>query len=156
MRKAAAVIVMAALLAGCSYLGIEAEPAKPKLRQSDYQWHKEDRWIKIHWNYTKNDDGTLTARGFVEPHDPGKAVHTVKLRLVGIDGSGEIVSEASGKPEDAYISGPEAQSEFGMTLTPSGSERRYTITGSYQFYIPGTNPGFTRDTRGELSLDPPR
>jgi hypothetical protein len=152
VRILGAFVIIAAMLLGCSH----TEPMKPLLKPAAYQWQKGDHWMRLYWNYAKNEDGTITARGFVEPQDPRKSLHSVNLRLVGLDGAGAVVSEASGSTDDMFISGQNAQSEFAITITPSGDERRYTVGGEYHYYLFGTPPDYTNKSRAEISLDPPR
>ena len=131
-------VMLAAVLAGCTSHHIP----QLALRGTDYQWHKNTLWIKVHWNYLRPDKDTIIADGFVEPFDPHNGVHTVRLELVGLDEAGKVVNSASGMPADSNIASPTDKSPFRITMKLSGKETDFTIKGNYYYFIAGDRPSF--------------
>jgi hypothetical protein len=134
VRKLIIAAVIAVVLAACSH---KAGVVK-HYKAGDYQWHKQTNFIKVHWSYTQKDSDTIIAEGFVEPFNPGNGVFMVRLKLVGLDDKGEIISSAEGMPKDNDIISPMTpKSPFEIKLKPTGKETEFTITGSYYHYQAG-------------------
>jgi hypothetical protein len=131
-------VTLCLLLAACghTYGTLKAYHAR------DYQLHKQTMWIKVHWNLQRPDKDTIVADGFVEPYNPKFGIHDVDLTLVGLDGNGDIINKASGRPADTYIASPLGSSPFRITMKLKGGENKFTITGSYYYDVAGTVPTF--------------
>jgi len=136
MKRLIALAVISLLLASCGQVSRNIKP----LHAYDYQWHKQTLYIKVHWNYQHPDKDTIVADGFVEPISLKYGVHDVALELVALDGDGEVVNSVSGRPADNYIASPLDTSPFRITMKLKGGEERFTIKGTYFFYIGGTTP----------------
>ncbi|MBI5189898.1 MAG: hypothetical protein HZA22_04430 [Nitrospirae bacterium] len=145
-----ALLLLAALLASCGNTKttfIEIYHAK------DYQWHKNTLGIKLHWDYLHPDDGTIVADGYVEPFNPSNGVHTVRLELVGLDKDGNVVNTASGMPRDNYIYHPLDESPFTISMKLNGSEKRFTIRGTYYYYNAGEIPDYSTSDIEYIPID---
>jgi len=123
------------------------------LHDTDYQWHKNTRFIKVHWNYQRPGNGTIIADGFVEPFDPHNGIHDVELELVGLDEDGKIVNRASGKPADNYIVSPVDKSPFKITLKLTGEEKDFTVIGRFYYYNDNSHPDFSSQHQDCILLD---
>ena len=100
-----------------------------------YRFHKHTTFIKVHWNLLSQEEGTVVADGFVEPFNPDTGLNFVRLKLVGLDAGGEVVSSAEGVPRDNYIESPfYPASPFRIAMKLSGKEKVITITGGYYYY----------------------
>jgi opacity protein-like surface antigen len=134
MKRFLIAAAIAVALAACGHKAGVVKQYKP----GDYQWHKQTNFIKVHWNYVQHDSDAIIAEGFVEPFNPGNGVFMVRLKLVGLDDKGGIVSSAEGMPKDNDIISPMTpKSPFTIKMRPTGREAEFTITGSYYHYQAG-------------------
>lgn len=145
-----ALLLLAALFASCGNTkSTLVEIYHPK----DYQWHKNTLGVKLHWNYLRPDEATIVADGYVEPFNPSNGVHTVRLELVGLDKDGNVVNTASGIPKDNYIVHPLDESPFAITMKLNGSEKRFTIRGTYYNFNTGEIPDYSSSDIEYIPLD---
>lgn len=130
---------LALILAACGH----GSGMVRQYKAEDYQWHKQTNFIKVHWNYVQHGNEDITAQGFVEPFSPTNGVFMVRLRLVGLDEKGDVLSSAEGMPKDNDIISPMTpKSPFSIKLKPTGKEAEFTLTGSYYHYLAGESPRF--------------
>lgn len=150
MRKLAAALILLLVVAGCSRAN--RITTVTVLEARDYQWHKVTAHIKVHWNIVKNADGTVTADGFVEPLNPKYGLYNVRLGLAGLAPDGGIVSSVEGRPLDTLIMPPEPKSYFRMTLTPAGTEKKFTVHGNFHYFLVGTTPNLSTQSYDTIPL----
>lgn len=130
MRRLA-LFAMLLFLTACAHAGYTGGTFDAR----GYRFHKNTTFIKVHWNLLQQGADEVVADGFVEPFNPDTGLNFVRLKLVGLDAKGDIVSSGEGIPRDNYIESPfYPASPFRITMKLSGKEKVITMTGSYYYY----------------------
>ena len=133
--------IMASMLAmgltACAPLGIpQGWDEQPSLFPTDVFIHRvATSHVVLYWNCVRTETGVLILEGVA--HNPwwAQEVKFLTLEIVGVDGEGHVVSEASGEARDNFI-GTNQMTRFRLELRMVGSEVGFDLFYEYRFQEP--------------------